>query len=163
MSDPIVKFEVPTTETRPIEAPDLTAPDGPLPSDPRLIVQTILLVIAVLAVCYFASPIILPIVLAFVLKLLLMPGMRAFDRLRAAAQHRRAAADHRRLRHHRGPRRGDVGPAAAWVARLPEGMVRLEERLAFLARPLQALQTFLHQFDGGTASGARRPLPDAKR
>lgn len=156
MSDPVVKFEVPTTDTRPLEAPDLTAPDGPLPSDPKLIVQTALLVIAILAVCYFASPIILPIVLAFVLKLLLVPGMRTLDRLRlprsisalllivgvfAVIVALGAAMS---------------GPAAAWAAKLPEGMLRLEERLKFLARPLQTLQTFLHQFDGGE-TGAGGP------
>lgn len=152
MSDPIVKFEVPTTETRPIEAPDLTAPDGPLPSDPKVVLQTVMLFIAIMAVCYFASAIILPIVLAFVLKMLLQPGMRAFDRLRiprsigallliigvfAVIVALGAAMS---------------GPAADWAGKLPEGMARLEDRLKFLARPLHTLQTFLSQFDGNASS-----------
>lgn len=157
MSDPVVRFDVPTTETRPLEAPDLTAPNGPLPADPKLLIQSVLLVIAVLAVCYVAAAIILPIVLAFMLKMLLMPGMRALDRLRlprsisalilivgvfAVIVALGAAMS---------------GPAAAWAGKLPEGMARLEERLRFLSRPLQTLQTFLRQFDGNPSGGGGGP------
>ncbi len=153
MSDPIVKFEVPTTETRALEAPDLTADDGPLPHDPKVVMIALLLAIALLTVAYFASAIILPIVLAFVLKMLLQPGMRLFERLRlprsigallliigifAIIVALGAAIS---------------GPAGAWAAKLPEGMARLEDRLKFLARPLNALQTFLHQFDDGSSGG----------
>ncbi|MBZ9937395.1 AI-2E family transporter [Mesorhizobium sp. BR1-1-16] len=152
MSDPIVKFEVPTTETRPIEAPDLTAPDGPLPSDPKIVIQTMLLVIAVLAVCYFASAIILPIVLAFVLKMLLQPGMRAFDRLRIPRSIGALLLIFGVFAIIVALGAAMSGPATDWAAKVPEGINRIEERLKFLARPLHTLQTFLSQFDNGSSA-----------
>ena len=48
----------------------------PLPSDPPTIFLGGLFILAALAALYAASEIILPIVLAFVLKLLLQPAMR---------------------------------------------------------------------------------------
>ena len=150
MSDPIVKFEVPTTETEPLEAPDLTQPEGPLPADPIVTMLALLLVIAILTVCYFASSIILPIILAVVLKMLLQPGMRLFDRLRVPRSLSALLLIIGVFAVIVGFGAAMSGQAAGWAARLPEGMGRIEERLAFLARPLQTLQTFLHQFDGGS-------------
>jgi predicted PurR-regulated permease PerM len=157
MSDSIVKFEVPTTETIPLEPPDLTGERGPLTSDVKLLVLVCLLVIALLVVAYFAAAVILPIVMAFVLKLLLQPGMRALDRLRVprslsallliAAIFAVIVAVGAAI----------SGPAASWAAKLPEGIDKLEERLRFLSRPIQTLQTFLHQFDGDTSNAAVGP------
>jgi predicted PurR-regulated permease PerM len=44
------------------------------------------------------------------------------------------------------------GPAADWAGRLPHGLPRLQERLQFLARPIQVTQNFLHQLDGDQAN-----------
>jgi predicted PurR-regulated permease PerM len=43
--------------------------------------------------------------------------------------------------------------AGGWIAKAPEGFARIEERLYYLARPLQTLQTFLRQFDGNGSGG----------
>ena len=52
----------------------------PIPSDIKTVFLGGLFVMGVLAACYFAAEIVLPIVLAFVLNLVLQPAMRVLDR-----------------------------------------------------------------------------------
>ena len=54
----------------------------PLPSNPQTFFLGSLLVLAVLAAVYVASPIILPVVLAFVLQLIPQPAVRLLERVR---------------------------------------------------------------------------------
>lgn len=117
----------------------------PLPSDPRTFFLGGLFLIAVLTVCFFASEVVLPIVLALVLKLLLQPGVTLMERLRIP----RMVAVLLLLLVVFG---GIVafgaalsGPAAAWAAKLPEGLPRLKDHLSFLGQPLFAMQHFLQQ------------------
>jgi predicted PurR-regulated permease PerM len=156
MADPM-RIEIPTTETVPLEPPQLTDEAGPFSSDPKLVIQSCLLVLAVLTICYFASDIILPIVLAIVLKLLFQPAMRLLERLRVP---RTLAALLLILTVFGvivGVGAALSGPATAWGEKLPGGVQRLEERLKFLSQPIGALQKFLHQFDGATAGGGGGP------
>ena len=53
----------------------------PIPSDIKAVFLGGLFLLAVLAGCYVAAEIVLPIVLAFVLKLVLQPAMRALERI----------------------------------------------------------------------------------
>ena len=152
MADPL-RIEIPTTETVPLEPPQLTGEAGPFSSDPKLVIQSCLLALAVLTICYFASDIILPIVLAIVLKLLFQPAMRLLERLRVP---RTLAALLLILTVFGvivGVGAALSGPATAWGEKLPGGVQRLEERLKFLSQPIGALQKFLHQFDGIAAGG----------
>ena len=69
------------TEAEPAEALNAAALDAPtndmpLPQDPRTVFQGGLFVLALLAAAYFAKEVLLPIILAFILKLLLQPVMR---------------------------------------------------------------------------------------
>jgi predicted PurR-regulated permease PerM len=117
----------------------------PLPSDPKAFFLGGLFALGVLAALYIASSIILPVVLAFVLNLLLQPGVRLLGRLHL-------------------PRA--VGallsillvivalvafvaalsvPAANWAERLPEGIPRLEAHLQVMKGPIQALQKVIQQ------------------
>ncbi|MCX5518955.1 AI-2E family transporter [Kaistia defluvii] len=159
MADPL-RIEIPTTETVALEPPELTGEDGPLSSDPKLVIQACLLVLAVLAVCYFASDIILPVVFAIVLKLLFQPAMRVLERFNVP---RTLAALLLILTVFGvivGVGAALSGPATAWGEKLPGGVQRLEERLKFLSQPIGALQKFLHQFDGvatGTGGGPAGP------
>lgn len=158
MADPF-RVEIPTTETVPLETPDL-GEKGPFRSDPRLLVQTCLLVLAVLTVCYFASDIILPVVLAIVLKLLFQPAMRLLEQLRIP---RSLAALMLILTVFGvivGVGAALSGPATAWGEKLPGGVQRLEERLKFLSQPIGALQKFLHQFDGAATGGGGPTLAE---
>jgi len=156
MADPL-RIEIPTTETVPLEPPEMAGEKGPFRSDPRLAIQTCLLVLAVLTVCYFASDIILPIVLAIVLKLLFQPAMRLLEQLHVP---RSLAALMLILTVFGvivGVGAALSGPATAWGEKLPGGVQRLEERLKFLSQPIGALQKFLHQFDGAAAGGGGGP------
>lgn len=152
MADPL-RVELPTTETTPLDVTELAGEAGPFSSDPKLIIQSCLLALAVLTICYFASDIILPIVLAIVLKLLFQPAMRLLERLGVP---RTLAALLLILTVFGvivGVGAALSGPATAWGEKLPGGVQRLEERLKFLSQPIGALQKFLHQFDGIAAGG----------
>lgn len=139
-----------TTIARTIVEPDTID----LPSDPVVVMLAMLSLLAVLCVAYVAAPIILPIVLAFVLKLLFQPGMRVLERMRVP---RSLAALFLILLVF-----GAIvaiwaavsGPAAEWAAKLPDGIPRLQERLRFLSQPIETLRTFMHQLDGMMAGGA---------
>ena len=62
--------------------PPATEPEEmPLPSDPKVIFLGGLFVLALLAAAYVASEIVLPLVFAFILKLLLQPAMRLLERV----------------------------------------------------------------------------------
>ena len=60
----------------PVEEPE----EMPLPSDPKVIFLGGLFALALLAALYVAAEIVLPFVLAVVLKLLLQPAMRLLER-----------------------------------------------------------------------------------
>ena len=113
-----------------------------------------LFVLAILAALRDASAIILPLVLAFILKLLLQPALRLLERLHLP----RAV--------------GSLllivlviavvvafgtalsGPAEVWAAKLPEGIPRLGEHVRLLRAPFDALQHMLQQAEqlaSGTA------------
>ena len=53
----------------------------PLPGDPKVIFLGGLFILAALGAAYLASEIVVPLVLAFILKLLLQPGVRTLEQL----------------------------------------------------------------------------------
>lgn len=142
--------------------PAQPAGDNPFPQDPRLIMQAGLLFLAVMTALYFAREIILPILLAFILKLLLQPGMRVLERLRVprllaallliAALFGLVAMIGMML----------SAPAAEWIAKLPESMPRLHDRLSFVMEPLDSLRRFLHQAERFAQTGSV-PAPPAPK
>jgi predicted PurR-regulated permease PerM len=91
----------------------------------------------------FASEIVLPLVLAFIPKLLLQPAVRALEQVyvtRTLASLPQIVVIFETI----------VGltvalsmPASAWAAKLPQGVSWLEERLSFLRSPIDTLQRFL--------------------
>jgi len=128
--------------------------EAPLLSiDARLALQVGQFTLLLLCVLYAARDIVLPIVLAFVLKLLLEPAMRLLGRLRLP---RTAAALLLILAVFGilvGLGTALAGPAADWAAKLPEGVPRLQERLAFLSGPIEAVRHFLAQIEAYTRGG----------
>jgi hypothetical protein len=67
-----------------VAAPIAASPvedDLPIPSDINTVFLGGLFLLAMLAACYVAAEIILPVVLAFVLNLVLTPGMRVLERV----------------------------------------------------------------------------------
>lgn len=124
-------------------------PPGPLRANPQIVITACILAIAVLAVCYVAAEIILPLVMALVLKLLLQSGMRLLERTGIPRALAALAVIAALLALFVGFGAAIVGPAASWAEKLPTGLPRLQEHLNFLSQPIQTLQTFLHQIDGG--------------
>ena len=127
----------------------------PLPSDPKVIFLGGLFALALLAAVYVAAEIVLPLVLAVVLKLLLQPAMRLFERWhvpRILAALLLILAVFGTIV---GLGAAIAGPASTWAAKLPEGIPRLQERLSFLQAPINTLQRFLQQVeDYGQPAGA---------
>jgi predicted PurR-regulated permease PerM len=117
----------------------------PLPSNPQTFFLGGLFVFSVLVIAYVASSIILPIVLAFVLKLLLQPVVRLLER----AHIPRALGALLPILIVVATLVGLVaalsGPAATWAERLPQGIPRLEAHLVVLKGPIQAFQKFIKQ------------------
>ena len=127
----------------------------PLPSDPKVIFLGGLFALALLAAVYVAAEIVLPLVLAVVLKLLLQPVMRLLERWhvpRIMAALLLILAVFGTIV---GLGAALAGPASTWAAKLPEGIPRLQERLSFLQAPINTLQRFLQQVeDYGQPAGA---------
>lgn len=134
---------LPESGDKPTEAADET--EMPLPSDPRTFFLGGLFALCALAVLYVAGSIILPVVLAFLLKLLLQPAVSLLER----AYLPRVVAALLAILLAIGILVGLVAalsvPATTWAKRLPEGIPRLEAHLVVLQGPIQALQKVIQQ------------------
>lgn len=125
-----------------------------LPSDPIIVLLSVLVGLAVLCIAYVAAEIVLPIVLALVLKLLFQPGMRLLEKLHLPRSLAALALILFVFGAIVGIGAAISGPATEWAAKLPEGIPRLQERLKFLDEPVRVLQTFLHKIDGLMQQGS---------
>jgi predicted PurR-regulated permease PerM len=145
-------------------APLSERPEIEVPAPPNL--QSVFLgglfLLALLAACYAAAEILLPIVVAFVLMLVLQPAMRLLGKLhvpRALAALLLILVFFSIL-----VGLGTVlsGPAAHWAQKLPAGLPKLQERLSFFSEPITSVQKFLSHAERLTqASGVPAPLPVA--
>ena len=116
-----------------------------------------LFIFATLAALRYASAIVLPVVVAMMLKLLLQPVVRFFQLARLPASLAALVV----ILFAVGSLAGVVAalsvPASSWAAKLPEGVPRLEARLMALKSPIQALQNLIQ----ATERIASSPSPDA--
>jgi predicted PurR-regulated permease PerM len=137
----------------------VVAPQGeeigqmPLPADPRLILQAGQFLILLLGLLYLAGSIVLPIVLAFILKLLLEPVMRLLGRLAVPRTIAALLLIFAVFGTIVGLGTALSGPAQTWAAKLPEGIPRLQERLKFLSQPIDATRHFLQQAEAYAQAG----------
>jgi predicted PurR-regulated permease PerM len=121
-----------------------------------------LFLMALLAACYAAAEILLPVVVAFVLMLVLQPAMRFLSKLhipRALAALLLILVFFSIL-----VVLGTVlsGPAAHWAQKLPEVLPKLQERLSFFSKPIASFQKFLSHAEKLTqTTGVPAPLPVA--
>ena len=130
------------TEVQAEDFADLAKPseDMPLPTDLQTLIPLGIFVVLCFYTMYFTREILIPIFFAFVLNLLLQPAMRTAARLHVP----RTIAALLMILIFFGVV-GGVGasissPAAEWIAKAPESMTRLEQRLSFLKRPLAQLK-----------------------
>ena len=140
-------------------APPESPSEMPLPTEPRAIFLGGLLTLALLAAAYVTREIAIPLMFAMILELMLRPVMRLLERIRL---HRMAAAlliifvvliVIIMLG------AAVAGPAGAWMARLPDGVPRLEQRLSFLREPMNMALGFFQKIEGGSAGAAPRLSP----
>jgi predicted PurR-regulated permease PerM len=144
----LTDVQIPTTNTEPREVPHSTRDDVLPPSDPKTALLTGIFLLAALATAYWAAEIILPLVLAVLLKLLFQPGMRVLERARVPRTLAALLLIFAVFGTIIGIGAAVSGPATNWAGKLPEGLSRLQERLQFLGQPIQSLQIFLGNFSG---------------
>jgi predicted PurR-regulated permease PerM len=117
-----------------------------------------------MAALYAASAIILPVVLAFVLKLLLQPAVRLVERVHLPRSIGALLVILLTVAVLVGLGTALSAPAASWAKRLPEGIPRLEAHLAVLKGPLQAVQKITQQAEQLTdAPGQKGPTVEVRR
>jgi predicted PurR-regulated permease PerM len=145
----------------PVAVPATEEDDLPIPSDINTVFLGGLFLLGILAACYVAAEIVLPIVLAFVLSLVLHPAMRALERVHLP----RGIAAMLIILVLFGTLGGLgaalSGPAASWAQELPAGIPKLQERLSFLSRPIAAFQKFADQAQGLAQGDQPKAVPVA--
>jgi predicted PurR-regulated permease PerM len=150
--------KTPRRDHRPVE---LVRTDGTARENlkPATAAQSLITPFSNLATIFLGAlfAIVLPLVLAFVLKLLLQPAMRLLQRLHLPAGIGALLVILLIIAAIVGFVTALSGPAAAWAAKLPEGIPRLVEHVRLLRAPFDALQGFLQQAervaDGPARSG----------
>jgi predicted PurR-regulated permease PerM len=112
-----------------IEAPEELLADMPLPSDAKTFFLGGIFVLSMLTAAYVASEIVLPMIFAIMLNLLMQPALRALERLRAPRALGALLLILVVIATIVGLGAAISGPAQAWIAKLPEGIPRIQERL----------------------------------
>jgi len=125
----------------------------PLPSDARTVFLGGLFFLACMAALYVASEIVLPVILAIVLKLLLQPIVRMFDRVHVPRVLGALIAVLLLLAVFVGLGTALTRPAADWAGKLPDALPRLEQRLRFLVDPVDGIRRFLQEMERVAAAG----------
>jgi predicted PurR-regulated permease PerM len=133
--------------------------DMPLPTDPKTVFLGGLFGLACLAVLYVASEIVLPLILAIVLKLLLQPLVRLLERVHIPRALGAVVSVLLVLLVFGGTISVLAGPAASWAGKLPEAIPKLRDGLSFLHQPIDAVQGMMKQIEGAT--GQPVPSPQA--
>ena len=129
--------------------------DMPLPHDPRTIFQGGLFILALIACLYVARDLVLPIVLAIVLKLLLQPLVGLMERIRIPRAIGAILSVLLLIAVFAGFGRLLVGPAATWASQLPQVWPKLEAEFSQYKGPIDAVQEFLQRAGmGDSASNA---------
>lgn len=139
------------------------------PAQATFMLQSGMFLLAVFVVMYVAKAIILPVILAFVLKLLLNPAFRWLQRLglpRVLGALLLLVALSATIV---GLVAALSGPAVDWFAKLPGGIPRLQEKLEFLRQPVEIFRRFLAAMRGlapwkarwSRSRRARAPCPSS--
>jgi predicted PurR-regulated permease PerM len=133
----------------------------PIPSDIKAVYLGGLFLLAVLACCYVAAEIVLPVVLAFVLKLVLQPAMRALERLHLPQGIAAVLIILVLFGTLGGLGTALSGPAASWAQKLPSGIPKLQQRLSVLSRPFATVERLVDKAEGLTQGNSPKPVPVA--
>lgn len=133
MDDPVVRLVETAPETSPLR----------LPTDSKTVFLGCIFVLVLLTVIHAASDIVIPIVLAFVLKLVLQPVMRFLRKLHLPRMFASGIIIAALVSGIIGLGTVLSGPATSWGEKLPESYPQLQERLNFLRKPVEKTQKIL--------------------
>jgi hypothetical protein len=123
---------LPDSDQRPdIEASEELLADMPLPAGAKTFFLGGIFVLSMLTAAYVARDIVLPMIFAAMLNLLMQPALSALEGLRCPGCWDRFCS-YVVFATIVGIGRAVSGPAEAWIAKLPEGIPRIQERLTFL-------------------------------
>ena len=151
------------TEKKTFRAAAEESDDMPLPTDPRTVFLGGLFLFACLAILHVASEILLPFLLAIVLKLLLQPLVRLMERIHIPKALGSVVAVLLVLGAFGGTISLLAGPAAAWAGKLPGAIPKLRDSFSFLKEPIDAVQHMMVQIQGMTGGGGGAPqAPEMK-
>jgi predicted PurR-regulated permease PerM len=128
----------------------------PLPFDANTFFLGGLFALALLTAAYVAGEIVLPLAFAITLNLLMQPVLRMLEQLYVPKALGALLLILVVIATIVGLGAAISGPAGAWMAKLPVGVPRLQERLSFLDAPINTLQAPLKSIDGFGAVGAAR-------
>ncbi|MDO8421239.1 MAG: AI-2E family transporter [Parvibaculum sp.] len=156
------------TSALPNEPEEVVQPESPAPVQQRTVIQlpedmkVVTLVgifgLLLLFALYFTKAIVMPIVFAFILYLMLQPGMRVFARLHIPKFIGALVIVSMLF--------GSLGtlgytlvdPATSWIAKAPESISRLEQRLSSVKKSVANVQqatSKVEKIAAGPASGVR--------
>ena len=147
------------TEKKEFRPPDDESDDMPLPTDPKTFFLGGLFAIACFGVLYVAAEIVLPLILAIVLKLVLQPLVRAMERIHIPRAIGAILCVMLVLMTFSGIVSLLAGPAAAWAGKLPAAIPKLKQELGFLQEPIDAIQRMVTQVEGVTGGMGIMPSP----
>src|ERR1700722_3034313 len=148
--------------TKTFDAVDDDPDDMPLPTDPKTVFLGGLFVLACMGVLYVAADILLPLILAIVLKLLLQPFVRLLERIHIPRAVGAVLSVLLVLLAFGGTISMLAGPAADWAGKLPDAIPKLRDGLSFLHEPIEAGQRMMKQIPGfGSEPGAAPPQAPA--
>ena len=136
------------TEKKTFRAAAEQSDEMPLPTDPKTVFLGGLFVIACMAVLYVAAEIVLPLILALVLKLLLQPVVRVLEGFHIPRAIGALLSVLLVLLAFGGTISMLAGPAAAWAGKLPEAIPKLKDSLSFLQGPIDSMQSMMKQIEG---------------
>jgi predicted PurR-regulated permease PerM len=141
--------------TKTFDPADDASDDMPLPTDPKTVFLGGLFVLACLTVLYVAAEIVLPLILAIVLKLLLQPFVRLLESIHIPRAVGALLSVLLVLLAFGGTISALAGPAADWAGKLPDAIPKLRDGLSFLHQPIEAGQRMIKQIPGfGSEPGA---------
>jgi predicted PurR-regulated permease PerM len=147
-----------TERTSIVEAAPEPRPEPPsLPRDARSVMLAGLFVLAVFYTLYVTSEIVVPLILAILLKLLLQPGLRMLVRARVP----QAVAALMLIVALCGVLGalgyGLSGPASSWISKAPQSLPRMEQRLSVLRQPIDRLLNVTHRVEQIAEAPGRAP------
>jgi predicted PurR-regulated permease PerM len=134
--------------------------ERPLPTDPKTFYLGGLFFLAVLVTVYFVQPIVVPVVMAYFLKMMLQPVVRLLARCKIPRPVSAVLAMFMLAGVVVGLGFALSMPAASWGKTLSEGFPRLEQKLQPLQGPIRGLQEFLTKAEQA-AGGGKEATPVA--